>query len=198
MYTWGFGAYSAPPSGIQTVLQNASANSGVPYPILQSLAYQESSYNPSAVSSEGAQGLLQVMPATGTSLGLTNPFDAQQNANAGASYLASLYKQYGNWNDALVAYNQGPGALASQGPFQSSQNYASTILSNAGVSQPSPATGAFVGPPDVFGGASVSPAASPDFGTSILSAVDTSVSGVDPLLLGGLALAAIGLIFLAA
>lgn len=136
----GLGAYTPPPANIQSVLQNASASSGVPYSILSALAYQESSYNPSAVSSTGAQGLLQIEPATGASLGLSNPFDPQANANAGASYLMSLYNQYGDWNTALEAYNQGPGALAGKGPYSSSQNYASTILSNAGITDTSGST----------------------------------------------------------
>lgn len=129
----GLGAFSPAPANIQTVLQNASASSGVPYSILQALAYQESSYDPSATSGKGAQGLLQLMPATAASLGVTNAYDAQQNANAGASYLASLYRQFGNWNDALVAYNEGPGAFQASGAYASSAAYASTILGNAGV-----------------------------------------------------------------
>lgn len=130
----GMGAYSPPPPDIQAVLQNAAASSGVPLNILQSVAYSESRYKPTAVSPAGAQGLLQLMPATGASLGVTNPFDPQQNANAGASYLASLYRQYGNWNDALIAYNEGPGNFAKSGAFASSQQYADTILLNAGLS----------------------------------------------------------------
>jgi soluble lytic murein transglycosylase-like protein len=130
----GFGAYSAPPANIASVLQNASASSGVPVNILNAVAYEESRYNPNAVSPAGAQGLLQLMPATGSSLGVTDAFDAQQNANAGAQYLAQLYAKYGDWQTALIAYNQGPTSLAKNGPYSSSQSYASDILTNAGVS----------------------------------------------------------------
>ena len=129
----GFGAFSSPPANISTILANASASSGVPQNILNAVAYQESSYNPNAVSSAGAQGLLQLMPATGKSLGVSNPFDAQQNADAGAKYLSQLYAQYGDWSDALVAYNEGPGAFAAHGAYPSSASYASTILANAGI-----------------------------------------------------------------
>jgi Transglycosylase SLT domain len=128
----GLGALPSPPSSIQTALQNASNTYGVPISLLQSVAYAESAYNPSVTSSAGAQGLLQIMPANDASLGVTNPFDPQQSANAGAKYLAQLYTQYGNWNTALIAYNEGPGNLSSKGPFASSQSYASGILSNAG------------------------------------------------------------------
>lgn len=142
MIPLGLGAYSPPPPNIQAVLQNASQSSGVPVNILQALAYQESSYNPNAVppnctGQNCGQGLLQVTPATGASLGLSNPFDPQQNANAGASYLMSLYNQFGDWNSALVAYNEGPGAFQKSGAYPSSAAYASTILSNAGVSSDS-------------------------------------------------------------
>jgi Transglycosylase SLT domain len=129
----GIGALPAPPASIQTALQNASTQYGVPLPLLESVAYAESSYNPAVTSSAGAQGLLQIMPANDASLGITNPFDAQQSANAGAQYLAQLYSQYGNWNTALIAYNEGPGNLANQGPFASSQSYAAGILANAGL-----------------------------------------------------------------
>lgn len=134
----GLGAYSPPPSDINSVLQNASQSSGVPLNILQSVAYSESRYNPNAVSPAGAQGLLQLMPATGKSLGVSDPFNPQQNADAGAKYLAQLYGQYGDWNTALIAYNQGPGALANNGPYSSSQQYAATILQNAGVPDSAP------------------------------------------------------------
>jgi hypothetical protein len=130
----GFGALPAPPSTVATALQNASNQYGVPLPLLQAVAYAESSYNPAVTSSAGAQGLLQIMPANDASLGVTNPFDPQQSANAGAKYLAQLYAQYGDWNTALIAYNEGPGNLANQGPFASSQSYAAGILANAGLS----------------------------------------------------------------
>ena len=137
MYRWrqdGFGTLATPPASVQTALQNASNQYGVPLPLLESVAQTESSYNPSAVSSAGAQGLMQIMPANDASFGVTNPFDAQQSANAGAAYLAQLYAQYGNWNTALIAYNQGPTALAQNGPYASSQSYADSILANAGIS----------------------------------------------------------------
>jgi Transglycosylase SLT domain len=125
---------ATPPAPVLTALQNASAQYGVPLPLLESVAFAESSYNPSVTSSAGAQGLMQIMPANDSTLGITNPFDVQQSANAGAQYLSQLYAQYGNWNTALIAYNEGPGNLASQGPFASSQTYASGILANAGLS----------------------------------------------------------------
>lgn len=137
MYRWrqdGFGTLAMPPASVQTALQNASNQYGVPLPLLESVAQTESSYNPNAVSSAGAQGLMQIMPANDASFGVTNPFDVQQSANAGAAYLSQLYVKYGDWNTALIAYNQGPTALAQNGPYSSSQTYADVILANAGIS----------------------------------------------------------------
>lgn len=104
---------------------------GIPPSLAVALMNRESSGNPAAVSSAGAIGLFQLMPATAASLGV-NPNDPTQNIKGGLSYLQSLYNQYGNWNDALVAYNEGPGAFAAHGAYASSQDYASSILSAAG------------------------------------------------------------------
>jgi len=181
----GMGSACTPTSSelaaAQQALANASAAYGVPLNILQAVAQQESSMCPRAVSSAGAQGLMQLMPATAASLGVTNPFDPQQSANGGAQYLAQLFQQYGDWNTALIAYNQGPGALAQNGPYSSSQQYASTILANAGVSSPSG------GPSDI--------PASDIFGNPIEGPVTQASSsnlGI-PLLAGAAAIAAYAL-----
>ena len=128
------GLGSTPSASVQSALSAAAARYGVPVSLLNSVAQAESAYNPNAVSPAGAQGLLQLMPATGVSLGVTNPFDPVQNANAGAQYLSQLYAQYGDWGTALIAYNEGPGNLASRGIFPSSQSYADSILANADLS----------------------------------------------------------------
>ena len=93
----------------------------------------ESSGNPTAVSSAGAEGLFQLMPTTAASLGVSNPFDPTQNATAGLTYLQQLYNQFGNWSDALIAYNEGPGTLSKGTIYPSSQSYADSILSAAGI-----------------------------------------------------------------
>lgn len=176
MYRWGFGSFAPPPAPIASVLQNASASSGVPVPILQALAYQESSYNPAAVSPKGAQGLLQLMPATGRSLGVSNPFDPQQNADAGAKYLAGLYQQYGDWGQALIAYNEGPGNLAKSGVFRSSQSYADTILANAGPLDSSPSL-------DTSGASAIDSSVSQaDVGAGFLAIPD--ISSISPIWIG--------------
>jgi hypothetical protein len=94
---------------------------------------------------------MQLMPATGASLGVTNPFDPVQSANAGAQYLESLYKQFGNWNDALIAYNEGPGTLSSGVVLPSSQSYADQILAASGYSASAVPTDSSVAPADGTG-----------------------------------------------
>lgn len=188
----GLGAFAPAPGNIQSVLQNASASSGVPYSILQALAYQESSYRPDAVSPAGAQGLLQLMPATGASLGVSDPFNPQQNATAGANYLMSLYRQYGNWSDALIAYNEGPGALAAKGAYPASQQYAAQILANAGVPDSS-----FPGSAAAAAGSGASTDGVPTYDASSFTDLLPNVDFSDPLVLAGLAVLAGAALYLA-
>ncbi len=93
----------------------------------------ESSGNPNAVSSAGAIGLFQLVPATAAGLGV-NPTNPTQNIQGGLTYLQQMYDAEGNWNDALIAYNEGPGAFASGIRNSGSISYASGILANAGIS----------------------------------------------------------------
>ena len=81
--------------------------------LLASVIDAESAGNPRAVSSAGAQGLMQLMPATAASLGVKNSFQPQQNINGGSAYLDQLLTLYGNnLALALAAYNAGPEAVA--------------------------------------------------------------------------------------
>ena len=110
-----------------------------PSSLVLSLVQTESSGNPSAVSPAGAIGLFQLMPATAAGLNV-NPNDPSQNIQGGLTYLQQLYNQFGNWTDALEAYNEGPGALQGQlnaGVTPTSAGYASGILSAAGISDSS-------------------------------------------------------------
>lgn len=71
----------------------------------------ESGYNARAVSPKGAIGLMQLMPETARILGVTNPFDPQQNVQGGIRYLAEQLRKFGRVDHALAAYNAGPGAV---------------------------------------------------------------------------------------
>jgi soluble lytic murein transglycosylase-like protein len=116
------------------IIQQANAQ-GVPSSIALAVAQIESAFNPSAVSPVGAQGLFQLMPGTAAQLGVTDPFDPQQNATGGIAYLNQLYKKYGDWSTALAAYNWGPGNVDSKPSIPSSvTNYVNSVLGLAGTS----------------------------------------------------------------
>lgn len=104
--------------------------------LFNALIQQESGFDPNAVSHAGAQGLTQLMPKTGKSLGVTNPFDPRQNLEGGAKYLSQMLKEFGGDRSlALAAYNAGPGAVRRHGgipPFKETQNYVRKILGNIG------------------------------------------------------------------
>jgi hypothetical protein len=107
---------------------------------------QESKGNPHAVSVKGAQGLMQLMPATALSYGVTDPFDPVQNVKAGISHMGKLLKRYkGDQRQALLDYNGGPAAVQafqSGHPFKESQGYLAAIEGQQGQPQQAPQTGA--------------------------------------------------------
>jgi hypothetical protein len=79
---------------------------------------------------------MQLMPGTAASVGVSNPFDPNQSALGGATYLNQMYAKYGDWNLALEAYNEGPGALDANlaaGVTPVAAGYASSVLAAAGL-----------------------------------------------------------------
>ena len=100
---------------------------------VRAVVKQESGFNEKATSRCGAAGLMQLMPGTARSLGVQNPYDAEQNVKGGTKMLAGLLKTYGgNKELALAAYNAGGGAVKKYGgipPYGETQRYVKNVLS---------------------------------------------------------------------
>lgn len=102
----------ARPSQYDPLIEEASDRHGVEASLVKAVIHSESSFNPYAVSSSGAKGLMQLMDGTGEGMGVTDPFDPAQNINGGTRYLAGLLRKYdGDESVALAAYNAGPGRM---------------------------------------------------------------------------------------
>lgn len=115
-----------------SLFESASAKYGVSSELLSAVAKQESGYNPSATSPAGAQGLMQLMPATAAGLGVTNPYDPTQAVDGAAKLLRSLLDRFGNTELALAGYNAGPGAVMKYGgipPYPETTNYVRSVMS---------------------------------------------------------------------
>ncbi len=114
---------------------SAAATYSVPENLLKAVAGAESAFQPSAVSSAGAEGLMQLMPAVASSLHV-NPFNPGQSIMAAAHLLSSYHGQFGSWPLALAAYNAGPGAVEAYSgipPYAETTAYVSKVLTNAGM-----------------------------------------------------------------
>jgi soluble lytic murein transglycosylase-like protein len=125
------------PADIQSAISASAKKYGIDENLIHGIIEQESGMNPSAVSSAGAIGLMQLMPATGAELGASNLYDPVQNIDAGTHYFANLLTRYnGNVPLALAAYNAGPGAVDQYGgipPYKETQNYVAHVMHHAQV-----------------------------------------------------------------
>ena len=123
---------------IDAAIDAAAARHNVDPNLVRSVVKVESNFNPNAVSRKGAMGLMQLMPSTARSLNVSNPFDPQQNVDAGVRHLRKLLDSYGgNVPLSLAAYNAGSGAVARSAGvphFRETQNYVRriTTLYNGG------------------------------------------------------------------
>ena len=93
-------------------LTEAAQRNGLPAPFFIRLLFQESRFEPGVVSTAGAQGIAQFMPATANDMGVDNPFDPLQAIPASARLLRDLFQQFGNLGLAAAAYNAGPKRIA--------------------------------------------------------------------------------------
>ena len=119
----------------EAYFQAASEAYGVPVNLLKAVAKAESAFDPTAVSHCGAQGVMQLMPATARAMGVTDAFDPAQNIMGGAKYLSQMLDTFdGDVSLAVAAYNAGPGAVKKHDgiPYESTRNYVNKVLDYAG------------------------------------------------------------------
>lgn len=109
----------------------AAKKYGVDQDLIHAVIYTESAYRSDAVSPKGAEGLMQLMPATAKRFGVTDSFDAEQNINGGTQYLSWLSKEFdGDRTLILAAYNAGENAVNKYNgvpPYRETENYIAKV-----------------------------------------------------------------------
>ena len=109
----------------------AAALHGVDEALVRAIRHAESAFNPNAISRAGAQGLMQLIPATASRFGVTDPFTPAQNIDGGVSYLAWLTKRFdGDMTKVAAGYNAGEGAVDKYGgvpPYDETQRYVERV-----------------------------------------------------------------------
>ena len=132
-----FHAANASGHPVEKSVQQAAAKYQLAPELIRGVIRAESNFQVDAVSSAGAKGLMQLMPETAKELGVTNPFDIQQNIDGGARYLRQMLDRFGgDLKRALAAYNAGPGAVEQFNghvPFPETRQYVQRVLRYAGL-----------------------------------------------------------------
>jgi soluble lytic murein transglycosylase-like protein len=116
----------------ESTIERISGEYKVDSKLVKAVVRNESCFDRGAISTAGAQGLMQLMPPTARELGVNDPFNAEENLRGGIKYLSGLLKQYdNNIGLALAAYNAGPGNVARyEGvpPFRETQRYIERVM----------------------------------------------------------------------
>ena len=125
-----------PATDLDEIFARAAERYQVPVNLLKAVAKAESGFRPDAVSPAGAQGVMQLMPATAAGLGVLDSFDPEQNIMGGAKYLSGMLSRYdGDVTLTLAAYNAGSGNVQKYGgvpPFPETQSYLKKVLGYLG------------------------------------------------------------------
>ncbi|NNH00905.1 lytic transglycosylase domain-containing protein [Acinetobacter sp. ANC 5414] len=126
-------SYSRNKNAFDPIIKQAASQHGISEGLIKAVMHTESGFNVNARSPVGAQGLMQLMPATARRFNVSNAFDPHQNIMGGAKYLSWLMKRFnGNTSLVLASYNAGEGNVAKYGgipPFKETQDYVRRVSS---------------------------------------------------------------------
>ncbi|MGX5699896.1 lytic transglycosylase domain-containing protein [Acinetobacter kookii] len=126
-------SYSRNKNAFDSIIKQAASQHGISEGLIKAVMHTESGFNVNARSPVGAQGLMQLMPATAKRFNVSNAFDPYQNIMGGAKYLSWLMKRFnGNTSLVLAGYNAGEGNVAKYGgipPFRETQDYVRRVSS---------------------------------------------------------------------
>lgn len=125
------GSRAVSSADLDRIIEEAAQRHGVDANLVRAVVKVESGGNPRAVSRKGAMGLMQLMPGTARQLNVSNPFDPQQNVDAGVRHLRGLLDNYGgDVTLSVAAYNAGAGAVDRNGgvpPYRETRDYVKKI-----------------------------------------------------------------------
>ncbi|MFC1681728.1 lytic transglycosylase domain-containing protein [Pseudomonadota bacterium] len=125
-------SYKTSPTKFDPLIQRVSNQVTIDPALIKSVMHAESSFDPRALSSQGASGLMQLMPGTARRYGVTRIFDPQQNVMAGSRYLRDLLVQFnGDMRLALAGYNAGENAVLKYGgipPYTETRKYVRKVI----------------------------------------------------------------------
>jgi soluble lytic murein transglycosylase-like protein len=129
---------------IQSAVDEASRLYEIAPELIMAVIRRESNFNPRAVGTSGEQGLMQLAPATGRAMGVSDPFNVRENVMGGAKYLAQLFRRFeGDYVAGLAAYNVGPTAVEAHGglpPSLRAVDYVRAVLGFTGGGAPGAGT----------------------------------------------------------
>ena len=125
-------ASPAPPEEYDAIIGDIARLYGVPAALVKAVIRAESRFDARAVSSKGAQGLMQLMPGTADMMGVEDPFEPRDNVGGGVRYLRQLLDRFGDPVWAVAAYNAGPEAVDRHGgipPYPETREYVRRVMS---------------------------------------------------------------------